>query len=205
MSLIVKDSGGGGDFEMPPEGNHVAVCYQIIDLGPQNTDYGVKSKIRISWELTHELMTTGDSAGKPFSVSKKYTPSLNEKAILFKDLVSWRGRQFTTEELDSFDLANILGAPCMVNVTYNKSQDGSKTYANVSAITQMPKGMEKPAPVNPLVKFDSTDHTPEEYQALPEWLRKTINLPDPDPMEAAYSMSQKGNDPDQLEDMDIPF
>ena len=56
----------------------------------------------------------------------------SKKSSLVKDLISWRGRAFTDEELKSFELDNIIGAPCQLSIIHNVKDD--KTYANVDAI-----------------------------------------------------------------------
>lgn len=208
MSLIVKQESEGFDFQICPQGNHIAVCYGVIDLGVQevnfNGEVSYKRKVRVSWELPNELISEGDFAGQPFSISKNYTLSLNSKSILFKDLVSWRGRQFTEQELSGFDLANIIGAPCMVNVIHNSSQDGQKTYANVASISQLPKGMTVPPLVNPKQNFNTEDYTQEQYEALPEWLQKKINIPSRQQIEDEALRQSIPQGQDNFDD-DIPF
>ena len=180
MGLIAKQSETDINFEKAPEGNHLAVCFSVIDLGIQTVDFqGVtsqKRKIRLSWELPQELMSEGEYKGRPFSISKNYTLSLHEKSVLYKDLISWRGRAFTKDELAGFDVFNVLGASCMINVIHTTTPDG-KTYANVASVAQLPKGMAKMQPCNDLVRFNTEDHTADEYNSLPEWLRDKVNLP----------------------------
>ena len=38
MSLLMKSS-GGGDYEMAPAGAHAAICYSIVDIGFQRSEY----------------------------------------------------------------------------------------------------------------------------------------------------------------------
>ncbi len=171
MGTVATDA--GGTFEKCPEGNHVARCYQVVDLGMQATPWGAKHKVRVAFELPNELMTEGENEGKPFSVSKNYTISLSEKANLRKDLEGWRGRQFTEEELKGFDVKNVLGHPSMVQVIHNTN--GERTYANIASISSIPKGMSAPDAVNDLLYFDNDSATKEEFEALPEWMQKKIN------------------------------
>lgn len=205
MSLIVKQEHGDFDFQICPQGNHMATCFSVVDLGMQEINYqGVishKRKVRISWELPNELITEGELSGQPFSISKNYTLSLHEKSVLYKDLVSWRGRAFTTEELAGFDLTKILGVGCMVNVIHQQSQDGQKTYANVASVTQLPKGVAAPQLVNLIRKFNTDQFEQSEWDILPEWLQNKINLPQPAPSaeEPAAPPSM-----DSFDD-DIPF
>ena len=56
---------------------------------------------------------------RPAAISKEFTLSLHERANLRRVLISWRGRQFTAEELGGFELANVLGANAMLNVVHN--------------------------------------------------------------------------------------
>jgi hypothetical protein len=91
-------------------------------------------------------------------------------------LEAWRGRPFTTEELNGFSLENVLGAPGMLSVIHKPSKDGTKVYANVGSVVALPKGMSCPQPVNPAVKFDIGDFNETVFNSLPEWLRAKILL-----------------------------
>lgn len=201
MSLLAKKPEGDFSFELPPQGNHIAVCFSVVDLGLQESIYqgvsSMKHKVRVTWELTSELMQEGEFAGSPFSISKNYTLSLHEKSVLYSDLVSWRGRSFSSKELEGFDLFNILGAPCMLNVVHEQSADGQKTYANVKGVTPMPKGMPAPTPINEKRKFSIAEHTQEEFNSLPDWLKEKINMSMPKPTEDEYFQTQPTPDCDQ--------
>lgn len=170
MGLMVSDS-GGGDFQLAPEGTHRSMCYMVVDLGMQPSNFGPKHKVMIGWELTDEPMDDG----RPFTVSARYTASLNEKANLRQHLEAWRGRKFTDEELAGFDVFNVLGVPCLVTVTHNHNQQSGKTYANVTSVTALPKSMQKPERQNELLSYSLDDPNPKMFSALPEWIQKLIN------------------------------
>ena len=121
----VPDSSGGGT--PAPEGNHLAVCVGVIDLGTQYSKFydTWKPKVMIQWELSDELM--GD--GRPFVISRRFTLSLHENAGLRKILNSWRGRPFTPEEAAGFDIAKVLGKPGMVNVVHEPKEGGGGVFA----------------------------------------------------------------------------
>jgi hypothetical protein len=198
MGLVASNT---VEFEVTPAGNHLARCYQVIDLGTQIADFGEGpkqlSKILIGWELSQELMEDG----RPFGISKSYTLSLNDNATLRKDLESWRGRPFTDEELSGFHLHNILGKGCMLNVIH-KEKNG-KSRPNVSTVNVLPKGIEAPAPHNSIVSFDLDDFHQETFDRLPEWIRKTIEK---SPEYQAIQAAKGGSDePPLLTEDDIPF
>lgn len=174
MSLTVSaKQTSNKEYELAPAGNHLAICFQMVDLGEQyNPKYDSwQRKVQVGWELPNELMTDG----RPFMVSSRYTMSLNEKALLRRDLESWRGRPFTAEEEAGFDLKNVVGKPCMVNVVHNPV--GERTYANIKSVAAIPKGMTVPDQVNDTVIFeiDQTNPDLETYYSLPEFLQKTIS------------------------------
>jgi len=105
-------------------------------------------------------------------IGKTYTVSLHENANLRGDLESWRGRPFTREELDGFDISKLLGVPCMVNVTH--TDKNGKTYANIAAVTPLPKALREnpPKASGDLLLHDDDNNA---YDSLPEWLQKKID------------------------------
>lgn len=172
MGRYAKDT-GGEDFPQAPTGTHVARCFRLIDLGTQHGEYlgqpNVRSQVLVSWELPSELMEDG----KPFAVSFFYTNSLGEKANLRHHLEAWRGRQFTEDELNSFDLMNILGKPCMVTVTSN-----DKGKAKVSAVAGLPKGFVCPPQVNPPSSFWMEEWNDEEFAKIPKGIQDIMKKSD---------------------------
>jgi hypothetical protein len=145
MSLIVSDQGGGGDFTPHPEGQYVARCIDVVDLGWMGSDFGPKYKIRVVLYCgeTTEREIEGEKKKIPLLVMEMFTASLNEKANLRKFLESWRGLSFTPEEAKGFDMEKMIGAPAFVQIKHSVGKNG-KTYANVSSIMRMPKSMTPP-------------------------------------------------------------
>ena len=134
MGRYAQDT-GGGDFKQAPEGNHVARCVGIVDIGTHHGEYQgaptVRNQIIVRWELPYET-DIFEGQEKPLIVSKFYTNSLSEKANLRRDLESWRSRSFTTEELMKFDLMAILDKPCAVSVVH--SENGKAKVVSVAAL-----------------------------------------------------------------------
>jgi hypothetical protein len=63
-------------------------------------------------------------------------------ATLRKDLQTWRGREFTAEELRGFELKNVLGAWAMISVIKAMGNNG-KEYTNIAAIMSVPQAVKK--------------------------------------------------------------
>ena len=135
-------------FTPAPAGTFPAICYRVVDLGTQDTTYKGQPKrahkVLISWELKDEEAIfqdpeTGET--KPMSVHQQYTWSMGEKANLRKALESWRGLKFTESDFGpgGFDVRKLIGQPCILGIVHSES--GDKTYANISAISKLPKAM----------------------------------------------------------------
>jgi len=187
MSLIAKET--TSTFKPVPPGMHLARCYRVVDLGTQKTEYmGVakeRQMIMINWEVHGEddegkpLLTP---KGEPMSVSKNYSNTLAPKSALRKDLSSWRGRDFTSDELKGFELKNLLGVWCMVTIVTSIGQDG-KEYTNIDSVNPVPSaikaaglptGFSKPE-IFDLSKPDMAvfatfhDRLKAKLMATPEW------------------------------------
>lgn len=203
--MKLKD-GGSGDFVQAPIGNHLARCIKLIDLGTQEGDYkgtpNFKRQIVVMWELPNETFKDKEQNDRPFVVSKWYTASLSEKANLRADLVNWRGRDFTSEELMGFDSKNILDKPCMVQVTHS-----DKGKAKVTAVSSIPKGLEIPPRVNDLVFFslEKDEFKQAVFDELGEFFQNKIKLsPEWESLHGIPAERPKGSSFDDMAD-DIPF
>lgn len=172
MPLLATE-GESKPKQQPPAGTHSARCYSVVDLGTQESQFGPRHKVRLTWELPEEKAVFKEDDGEqPFVISKDYTLSLFEKANLRHDLESWRGKAFTEAELKGFDIFALLGVPCLLTVIHKTK--GDKTYANVNSISKLPKSMNVPAQINPSVQFEVSEGRSQAFNALPEWLRKQI-------------------------------
>ncbi len=175
MSLIVSENGNGGGFPIIPEGTYPASCYMLVDLGLQKNEKYSKSqpKVLIGWELADEYVEI-DGEKQPRIFSTRYTASLSPKSILRRDLAAWRGRDFTDDELVKFNLRNILGAPCLIQIIH-KTKDG-KTYANLASVMKLPKNMPMPERTLEHVVYDIDESPLSALDKLPEWIANTIKL-----------------------------
>lgn len=161
-------------FTPAPEGPQQVVCVDIVDLGLVEQTWGddtkLKPMIRILWHSAEHDPETG----KPYVIAKRYTLSLHEKASLLKDLEAWRGRAFTDEELAGFELDDLLGANAFVQIVHNLSN--GRTYANVSSIMRLPKGM----PTLPITPGYVRIQDREDYEGPPAQHQDAPLPPDED-------------------------
>lgn len=173
--MIVSQT-GGASIAPPAQGVHIAICTRVIDLGTQETTYKGKPKrsrkVLIGWELPDEPMIEVNGEMMPTIVQSRMTASLSEKAELYGLLVSWRGRKFTDQELKGFDLKNIIGAGCQLQLVH--TDDGR--FANVQGIMPLPKGLPKPVAKGMVVNLDLDPDRfePRAFAALGDKLKEMI-------------------------------
>ena len=168
---VAKES--GKDFTPVPAGTHVARCFAVISLGTQSSPmFPASFKVMLMWEVPGEHIEI-DGKPAPMTIPKEYTLSLSEKAHLRHDLQSWRGKDFTKQELEGFEVQKVIGFPCMLSVLHKESAK-KKTYAVVAAVSAMPKGVQCPPQWHKTIHYEISDGQNDVFQALPEWIQKKI-------------------------------
>lgn len=176
MSLTVKNE--GGDFTPCPAGNHLGICYGVIDLGTQKSDAfqwegklipeSTRPQLLLMWEIPTELIEI-EGEMKPAVISKFYNAFWGERASLRIHLEAWRGRPFVGEEIAVFNVGNLLGKPCMINVLHTEA--GKAKIAGIAAI---PKGMAVPELMNDKILFDLGEFNQDTFDNLSEGIAKIV-------------------------------
>ena len=153
MAIIAK-AGGTGTFERPTIGEpHLAVCSNIY--GPFVSSYewqGKKitsNKVIFLFEL-EQTIKEGEYAGKRFTVSEKFTLSLNEKAKMRPFIEAWAGKTFSEEQLLGFDIETLIGKSLNVNLLEKAKKNGQGTTVVIASVFPRMKGQEPMIPELPL-------------------------------------------------------
>lgn len=211
MALVAKRK--GTDIPLIPADTYQAVCYSVIDLGTQESKfYASKHKVVFMWEIPELRITMerdGVQVDLPRAISKIYTLSLHEKSNLYRDLVSWRGKAFTPEDLDGFNVQRVAGANCLLQIVH-KEHDG-QFYARVSSVTKLLKNMTIVSPENPVTLYAMSTDGFDIPSTAPTWITDMVHQS----LEWRSNHSL-GNEPDNPaehepddnpppQDSDIPF
>lgn len=164
MSFMLDTADTGGTFTPVPAGIHAAICLYVADLGTQVGNYGPKPTLLFTFEIP--ALLAGD--GKPMQISRRFGKTLNEKGNLRPFLQSWVGQPLTAAQID---IARLAGRPAMLVIS--QSQNGDRTYSNITTAAPVTPGTPIPAPsAVPLVY--GPDRDPAVFAALPEWVRRAI-------------------------------
>lgn len=211
MSMIARDNGNGTNIEPLENGVYTAVCISLIDLGNQyNKMYDKKQrKMRIIWGIQNETVNVNGEE-LPRTISKEYSFSLHEKSALRKDLQSWRGKPFTQEELNGFDVTNLLNKACQLQII--KEEKNDKCYNNIAGIMALPQGME--IKVEKIGQYFDTEN-PETYimwNLIPKFLQKKIAESVDQPKELQEFLGTQNIEEEKTEELpsedpsdDLPF
>jgi hypothetical protein len=187
-------------YEPVPKGNHVARLYQIVHIGTIPTNWQgqqkMTDKVRLTFELCNEkkAFREGDEP-KPFSVSREFTLSMGAKSNLRPFVEGFIGTKLSDEEAYGFDLEDLLGEACLLNVVH--AEVGENVYANINSATPLVKGMEAPALFNEKAVVDVDTATEEEIDALPDFLKEKMRSSEEYAMKqnAIRKMEEAGIDP----------
>jgi hypothetical protein len=133
------------------------------------------NKVRLTFELPTELKVYKEENGEqPAVLSKEFTLSLSEKSNLRAFLNSWRGKALTEDECKAFDIAVLAGKPCTLSVIHKTSKVSGKTYAEISSIGAVMKGMEVPPLMNPQIVFSVTNFDQVAFDSFPDFIKEKI-------------------------------
>jgi hypothetical protein len=158
------------------EGNYVARVCRIIYMGTVEGEYkGEKNsayKVSLTWELPTEMKVWKEGEEpKPVFVSKIYTLSMAKKASL-RPVVEGIVGGMTDAEAYEYDLDDLIGKVCLLNITYGVSETG-KEKQNIGT-SKLIKGMTEPDPITAPVILSYTNWNEDVFLALPEFMRKEM-------------------------------
>lgn len=180
MKPIYGTSKPQTDFKPIPAGVYIARCYSFVDEGTHtdvfpNAKFAAKPtrSIRLQFEI---LTDDGDELvrmenGKPFTLGKSYTNSLDKKANLRKLIDGWRSTPLTDEEAAHFEITQLADKYCMMQVTNETKPDGT-VRASIGNILNTKK---RPESVNEAYSFSVDDPEQEDFDRLPQWLQERVN------------------------------
>jgi hypothetical protein len=186
MSLTISATESkGGDRQLPEAGATTGVCFSIVDLGTQKTNWDGEEKwtpkVRLSFELPEqtiegEVTENGKTTKvtRPMVVSMEVTRSLGERATLRKHLETWRGQAFTSKELAAFNLKNLLGKAAMLTLV-NKTSQAGREYCSIQGLAKLPKSVKAPTTTeNDQVFYEIEEGKGGAFANMPEWLQNKI-------------------------------
>lgn len=134
MSIVAKNE----SVKAPqvPDGQHIAVCCDVQDLGVLEVTYRNETKKQRKIVVWFQFGQVDDD-GNRYLIGQRFTLSMHEKANLRKFLEAWRGKPYTEDQARAgVDVENMIGVPVLLQTALN-----DRDYANITAIMRLPKDM----------------------------------------------------------------
>lgn len=122
------------------DGEYPAICFQIIQIGSQRFEKEGREwfspQVLLGFEipsLTYETKSGVVSAIKSGTYFLSLNPSRNGTIGLREIIDGFRGNsEWSEEELEKFNISDILGKPCLITVAEVESK--GKSYSNITAV-----------------------------------------------------------------------
>lgn len=163
------------EYEVTPAWTFIARCISIIDLWTQEDTYQWEVKHVRKISIKFELPTEQNSQQEPFTIYKDFSYSMWDKSNLRKFLQLWRGATYQNWELDAFNIyQEYLDKPCQITVEHKTSKTSWNTYAQISWISPLMKGIQVPDRILPLVWFNLASYERDTYESFNDKLKEII-------------------------------
>lgn len=128
MSLTISGESGGGDFlnwNQVSITEHATVSQIWVNLTKNTKAWSARKKrIHLGFEITEAVDPSTNIVmmedGRPFGAFKTYTASTSELSTLRKHVESWRGKSYTDEEVNSFDITQMIGCTVKIEIGLTK-------------------------------------------------------------------------------------
>lgn len=162
MSIILSEPEGMVDFPTHPEGQFAACCIDIIEHFGVETKFGTKDRIQLRFYTGEQGTASGSKGSEQVDIWIDHfcNRSFHPESSLRRFLEAWRGRKFSHEEAQGFDIEKLIGVNALVQIGHNETE--RKTYANIVAVMALPKAMQPTQPPEDYVRVkDREDHEGE--------------------------------------------
>jgi len=148
-----------------PEGSHIGVLVTMARIGLQETSYGRKEQIVLTWELPEQKLPDGRSA----CISQTFSFSLNEKSSLYGVFSSWCPDMLRDP---SPDWKSLLGRGCIIAIVHKAGNHG--LFPKIASVTGLPSSTKVPKYSSRLSFYDTDEPDPKAFENLPPWIRAKI-------------------------------
>ena len=183
---------GGGDFAIAPEGAVLGICVGITDIGMQETKFGRKDQVKLTFVLPDEK----DDNDKPIFVSTGgLTKSLSDRSNITAYCKALLGKAPPADH-SKFDITAFLNRPCQLEIEH--SEYNGSTYANITGSSQVMKNLPIPQYDGATWFYDLKNPSESDLGLIPQYIVNKINFGD-------AKVTQQPTETTVATDDDIPW
>lgn len=191
------------EYELTPEGPTIARCVRVVEIGKQDSKYGVQDRCVINFSLPFHFIKLGDEEKQKF-ISQPFgiNMSNNEGSTMAEYVKALNP--------DAQSLGDFLNRPCQLNIAHYDRKDGKGRGERIDSVTRLLPGIEVPELDTEAFWFDWKNPDPKVWAMIPPFtktlIQEAVNYPD-SKVEAMVRALEGGvTKAPQLDDSDeLPF
>lgn len=148
-------------YELPDEGLYPARLARIIEIGDQTTPYGVKTQVVLGFTVPSLKVMVNDEEKQQMLWTFPINVTSNPDGKLMKYVKAIKA--------DATHLNQMLGKPCMLEVTHTDPKPDGTQYANIAGITKPMAGLDIPEPDIDTYMYEFENGEDEIFQLIGEY------------------------------------
>lgn len=171
MPDTILAKGSDSKFKPHPAGQFVGQCVDSINLGESvETFAGELPKLVAKCALVFRTGERNEQTGDFIDIGREFTVSMGEKANLRKFLEQWRGKAYTSEQVDAgVPLEKLVGNHGLLTIAQRESKT-KRVYGEITACVGIPKQMA--ASVTAYADYIRADYWEQKKKDYAEAARK---------------------------------
>ena len=154
------------EYDLIDEGLYGAKVARIIELGDQETKYGVKSQVVIGFTIPSLTVEVGDEMKQRMMWTFPMNQTSNPDGKLMKYIKAIKA--------DAVHMNELIGLPCMLEIAHTDPKPDGTIYANISNITKPMAGMEIDDADIDTFMYEFENGEDEVFDQLGEYRQKQI-------------------------------
>ena len=154
------------EYDLIDEGLYGAKVARIIELGDQETKYGVKSQVVIGFTIPSLTVEVGDEMKQRMMWTFPMNQTSNPDSKLMKYIKAIKA--------DAVHMNELINQPCMLEIAHTDPKPDGTIYANISNITKPMAGMEIDDADIDTFMYEFENGEDEVFDQLGEYRQKQI-------------------------------
>jgi len=188
MSDTITARGSNATYQSHPEGQFVAQCVDVIDLGDKVEEFpGTPKKLVPKCALVYRTGEKNAETGEYIDIAREFTISMGDKSNLRKYLEQWRGKPYSAEVVaQGVPLHKLTGQHGLLSIAHKTSVQG-RTYANIVSCVGIPKQMAGAVAIySDYKRADYWQQRKADYAAAAQVFRAASAAPPDEPTDEEY-------------------
>ncbi|UCD07095.1 MAG: hypothetical protein JSW41_04665 [Candidatus Aenigmatarchaeota archaeon] len=153
------------EYDLIDEGLYGARVARVIELGDQDTKYGVKTQVVLGFTIPSVTMELEGEEKQRMMWTFPMNQTSNPDSKLMKYIKAIKA--------DATHMDQLVGQPCMLEIAHTTKQDGT-TYANISNVTKPMAGMDIPEPDCDTYMYEFANGEDEIFDKLGEFRQNQV-------------------------------